>query len=133
MNAPFDVVLGRFNDLDQTRKLISEHAGDLAALIVEPMIGSGGSIPAEPDFLAMLREETKRQGIVLIFDEVMTSRLHPKGVSAHYGIVPDLKTLGKYIGGGMSFGGFGGRADIMSAVGDRQFKQAVIEFFKSNS
>jgi len=113
VNAPFDVVLGRFNDLDQTRKLISEHAGDLAALIVEPMLGSGGSIPAEPDFLAMLSEETKRQGIVLIFDEVMTSRLHPKGVSAHYGIVPDLKTLGKYIGGGMSFGGFGGRADIM--------------------
>ncbi|HLF20920.1 MAG TPA: aminotransferase class III-fold pyridoxal phosphate-dependent enzyme, partial [Aestuariivirga sp.] len=63
--------------------------------------------------LAMLREETARRGIVLIFDEVMTSRLAPGGLSAHYGIEPDLKTLGKYIGGGMSFGAFGGKRAIM--------------------
>ena len=61
----------------------------------------------------MLREETARHGIVLIFDEVMTSRLHPGGLSAKLGIEPDLKTLGKYVGGGMSFGAFGGRRQIM--------------------
>jgi glutamate-1-semialdehyde 2,1-aminomutase len=61
----------------------------------------------------MLREECTRHGVVLIFDEVMTSRLHPAGLSAAFGIEPDLKTLGKYIGGGMSFGAFGGRAEIM--------------------
>lgn len=61
----------------------------------------------------MLRDETSGRGIVLIFDEVMTSRLHPGGLSAKLGVQPDLKTLGKYIGGGMSFGAFGGRSDIM--------------------
>jgi glutamate-1-semialdehyde 2,1-aminomutase len=61
----------------------------------------------------MLRQETAERGIILIFDEVMTSRLAPKGLSARLGITPDLKTLGKYIGGGMSFGAFGGRRDIM--------------------
>jgi glutamate-1-semialdehyde 2,1-aminomutase len=113
VNAPFDVVLARFNGTAATRALIARHADDLAAVIIEPMLGGGGCLPADTDFLAMLREETKRRGIVLIFDEVMTSRLHPKGLSAHYGIAPDLKTLGKYIGGGMSFGAFGGRGDIM--------------------
>jgi glutamate-1-semialdehyde 2,1-aminomutase len=61
----------------------------------------------------MLREETSRRGIVLIFDEVMTSRLHPGGLSAKLAIEPDLKTLGKYVGGGMSFGAFGGKRQIM--------------------
>jgi glutamate-1-semialdehyde 2,1-aminomutase len=112
-NAPFDVVLGRYNDIAATRAGIAEHAGSLAAVILEPMLGGGGCIPANADFLAMLREETAKRGIVLIFDEVMTSRLHPGGLSAHFGIEPDLKTLGKYVGGGMSFGAFGGRRDIM--------------------
>ena len=113
VNAPFDCELGHFNDIEVTRKLIARHGGDLAAVIVEPMLGSGGCIPAEPAFLAMLREETAKRGIVLIFDEVMTSRLHPGGLSAQLGIEPDLKTLGKYSGGGMSFGAFGGGKAIM--------------------
>jgi glutamate-1-semialdehyde 2,1-aminomutase len=113
INAPFDCVLGRFNDIAATQSLIDQHADDLAAVIVEPMIGAGGCLPAEEDFLAMLREETQRRGIVLIFDEVMTSRLTPGGLAAHYGIEPDLKTLGKYVGGGMSFGAFGGKRAIM--------------------
>ncbi|MGE0007859.1 MAG: aspartate aminotransferase family protein [Parvibaculaceae bacterium] len=113
VNAPFDVVLAPFNDIDGTRRLIAEHSGDLAALLIEPMLGGGGCLPAEPGYLAMLREETRRRGIVLIFDEVMTSRLAPHGLAAELGISPDLKTLGKYIGGGMSFGAFGGRRDIM--------------------
>ena len=113
VNAPFDCVLGRFNDIESTRKLIRQHAGDLAAVIIEPVLGGGGCLPAEASFLAMLREETAKRGIVLIFDEVMTSRLHPGGLSAELGIEPDLKTLGKYVGGGMSFGAFGGKRAIM--------------------
>ncbi|MCA3560591.1 MAG: aminotransferase class III-fold pyridoxal phosphate-dependent enzyme [Aestuariivirga sp.] len=114
VNAPFDCVMGEYNDVEITRERIIENADDLAAVILEPMLGGGGGISASHDFLAMLREETQKRGIVLIFDEVMTSRLHPGGLSAKLGIEPDLKTLGKYVGGGMSFGAFGGRADIMA-------------------
>jgi glutamate-1-semialdehyde 2,1-aminomutase len=114
VNAPFECVMADYNDVDATRTLIAEHAAKLAVVILEPMLGGGGCIPATREFLAMLREETLRHGIVLIFDEVMTSRLHPDGgLSAATGITPDLKALGKYIGGGMSFGCFGGRADII--------------------
>ena len=113
VNAPYDVVLAPFNDWEGTRQILEKEA-DLAAVIIEPMQGGAGCIPADRAFLAKLREATKRLGIVLIFDEVMTSRLGPNGLSAILGIEPDLKTLGKYIGGGMSFGAFGGRRDIMS-------------------
>ena len=113
VNAPFECVMGTFNNETATSQLIAEQATRLAAVIVEPMLGGGGCIAANQSFLAMLREECSRHGIVLIFDEVMTSRLHPGGLSAQLGITPDLKTLGKYIGGGMSFGAFGGRSDIM--------------------
>ena len=113
VNAPFDCVMGEYNEVETTRKLIAENADDLAAVILEPMLGGGGCIPATREFLEMLRAETSARGILLIFDEVMTSRLHPGGLSAMLGIEPDLKTLGKYVGGGMSFGAFGGRRDIM--------------------
>jgi glutamate-1-semialdehyde 2,1-aminomutase len=113
VNAPFDCVLAHFNDIEKTRALIAQHADELAAVILEPMLGGGGCLPAMPEFLMMLREETSKRGIVLIFDEVMSSRLHPNGLSAQYGIQPDLKSLGKYIGGGMSFGAFGGKRSIM--------------------
>ena len=113
VNAPFDCVLGLYNDVGATARLIAENAGELAAVILEPMLGGGGCIAASPEFLAMLREETSARGIVLIFDEVMTSRLHPGGLAAKTGIEPDLKTLGKYVGGGMSFGAFGGKRAIM--------------------
>lgn len=113
VNAPFDCVMGHYNKVEETRALIAAHAGKLAAVILEPMLGGGGCIPATQAFLAMLREACTARGIVLIFDEVMTSRLHPGGLAAQTGIRPDLTTLGKYIGGGMSFGAFGGRADIM--------------------
>jgi glutamate-1-semialdehyde 2,1-aminomutase len=113
MNIPFDFIEARYNDLDATRSLLLEHGKALAAVIVEPMASSGGCIPARPEFLAMLREETEKLGIVLIFDEVVTSRLAPRGVHHALGIKPDLVTLGKYIAGGMSFGAFGGRSEIM--------------------
>lgn len=113
VNAPFDCVMGHYNDVEGTRRLITDNANDLAAVILEPMLGGGGCIPATVEYLTMLREETRKRGIILIFDEVMTSRLHPGGLSAKMGIEPDLKTLGKYVGGGMSFGAFGGKRAIM--------------------
>ena len=114
INAPYDFVLGRFNDIKQTRKMIRDHGDSLACILVEPMMGSAGCLPADSDFLSMLREETRRLDIVLIFDEVMTSRLSPGGAQESYGIIPDMTTLGKYIGGGMSFGAFGGTEEIMA-------------------
>jgi len=113
LNAPFDIVLAKYNDLEGTRKLLAEHAGRLACAVMEPMMGSGGCIQAEPAFLNMMREETKRHGIVLIFDEVMTSRLSPGGLQKATGVIPDMTTLGKYLGGGLTFGAFGGSRAIM--------------------
>jgi glutamate-1-semialdehyde 2,1-aminomutase len=114
INAPFPFVLARYNDVEATRALIQREAADLAAILVEPMMGSAGCIPAEREFLAMLREESTRAGTVLIFDEVMTSRFSAGGAQQLDGIKPDMTTLGKYIGGGMSFGAFGGRRDLMA-------------------
>jgi glutamate-1-semialdehyde 2,1-aminomutase len=113
-NIPFPYVFGRFNDLDRTLALIERHAHELAAIIIEPMMGAGGCIAGEPAFLQGLREAASRHGILLIFDEVMTSRLSPGGLQGKLGILPDLTTFGKYLGGGMSFGAFGGRAELMS-------------------
>jgi glutamate-1-semialdehyde 2,1-aminomutase len=114
INAPFEFVVAPYNDTEATLALLREHAPDLAAVILEPMQGSGGCIPAETGFLQALREATSRFGIVLVFDEVMTSRLSPGGLQAVVGVTPDLTTLGKYVGGGMSFGAFGGRAELMA-------------------
>jgi glutamate-1-semialdehyde 2,1-aminomutase len=120
INAPFEYVVASYNDIETTRSLIHANAADLAVVILEPMIGSGGCIAAEPAFLSMLREETQHAGALLILDEVMTSRLSPGGLQAVHGIKPDLTTFGKYIGGGMSFGAFGGRGDIMDLFDPRR-------------
>jgi len=114
VNAPYDVLLAEYNDTAGTRALLGEHAGALACVLVEPMLGSGGCIPGDPEFLATLRETTRQAGALLIFDEVMTSRTGAGGLQGRLGISPDLTTLGKYIGGGSSFGAFGGRADVMA-------------------
>jgi glutamate-1-semialdehyde 2,1-aminomutase len=113
INAPFPMVFARYNDTEGAAAAIAEHAPDLAAVIVEPMQGSGGCIPGEPAFLQALRDACDAHGVVLIFDEVMTSRLSPGGRQALLGITPDMTTLGKYLGGGLSFGAFGGRTRFM--------------------
>jgi glutamate-1-semialdehyde 2,1-aminomutase len=120
VNVPFDWVFAPYNDAAAAAKLIAQHKDELAAVIVEPMQGSGGCIPAEQEFLATLRKETEKAGALLVFDEVMTSRLAPGGLQTRYGIRPDLMTLGKYVAGGMSFGAFGGRADLMQRFDPRQ-------------
>lgn len=113
VNVPYEYVVAPYNDIEQTQALFAEHGDEIFATLVEPMQGSHGCLPGDPGFLAVLREETKTRGITLIFDEVMTSRLAPGGLQEKLGILPDMTTLGKYIGGGMSFGAFGGRRDIM--------------------
>ncbi len=88
---------------------------DLGCVLVEPVQGSGGCRPPGPGFLAELRRRCDETGTVLIFDEVMTSRLGPGGAQQRFDVVPDMTTLGKYLAGGMTFGAFGGRRDIMAA------------------
>jgi glutamate-1-semialdehyde 2,1-aminomutase len=122
INAPFPFLLAKYNDIEAARVLIRAHADDLACIIVEPMLGSGGCVPADRSFLAMLRQEASRAGALLIFDEVMTSRFKGGGAQGLWRIVPDLTALGKYIGGGMTFGAFGGRGDVMAIYDPRQPK-----------
>jgi glutamate-1-semialdehyde 2,1-aminomutase len=119
INAPFEYLYGTYNDKDASLATIEAHPDEIAAIILEPMLGGGGCIPAEQSFLEMLRNAATKYGIVLIFDEVMTSRLSPGGLQGALGITPDMTTLGKYIGGGMSFGAFGGRAELMSRFDPR--------------
>jgi glutamate-1-semialdehyde 2,1-aminomutase len=120
LNAPFEYLLGRYNDLAAVEALVQPHRAELAAILVEPMQGTTGCIPAERGFLAGLRTLANETGALLIFDEVMTSRLAPGGLQEVHSVFPDLTTLGKYVGGGMSFGAFGGRADLMERFDPRR-------------
>lgn len=105
-----------FNDSAATRKFL-ESQEDIAALILEPIAGNMGVVPARVDFLKMLREETRQRGILLIFDEVITGfRVALGGAQALFGIKPDLTILGKIIGGGFSASAFGGRREIMDLL-----------------
>lgn len=113
LNLPFPWLMADFNDVDGTEALLRAHKDDIACVILEQMLGGGGCIRATDAYLAMLRRVTSEIGAILIFDEVMTSRLHVGGMQSITGVTPDLMTLGKYIGGGASFGAFGGRADLM--------------------
>ena len=119
VNVPHDFLIARYNDLESVRVLFESHEGEVAAVIAEPMQGASGCITADEQFLAGLRKLTSGNGALLIFDEVMTSRLSPGGLQEKLGIHADLTTLGKYIGGGMSFGAFGGRAAIMDQFDPR--------------
>ena len=114
LNIPFDYVLADFNDTDGTGALIDEVGGELAAVIVEPILGAGGNIPGDRAFMEMLRESTRKAGALLILDEVKTSRIGPTGLQGMLGIKPDLTTLGKFVGGGLPIGVFGGSAEIMA-------------------
>ncbi|MGF1665578.1 MAG: aspartate aminotransferase family protein [Acidimicrobiia bacterium] len=115
VNVPHRWSVARFNDLASCEPLMSDPVNDIGCVVVEPMQGSSGCIPAEPGFLEGLRELCDRHGAVLVFDEVMTSRLSPGGMQKLTGVLPDMTTLGKYLAGGMTFGAFGGRRPIMAA------------------
>ena len=119
VTVPFPLVLADYNDTPGTLALVRENAADLAAIILEPMQGGGGCIPATAGFLHALREVADEVGALLICDEVMTSRMSAGGQQARLGVVPDLTALGKYMAGGMSFGAFGGRAAVMDLFAAR--------------
>jgi glutamate-1-semialdehyde 2,1-aminomutase len=115
--AAQDTLLARFNDLTHVTQLVEAYAGEIAAIILEPVAGNMGCVPPEPGFLEGLRTLCDRHGIVLIFDEVMTGfRVARGGAQERYGVLPDLTTLGKVIGGGLPVGAYGGRREIMQWV-----------------
>ena len=107
------VVIIPFNETAISRRILEENKDELAAVIVEPVMGSVGMLPASADYLTMLREFTEENGTVLIFDEVISFRVAPGGSQQYYGVTPDMTSLGKIIGGGFAVGAFGGRRDIM--------------------
>jgi glutamate-1-semialdehyde 2,1-aminomutase len=120
LNAPFDFILAEYNDTEGVEKEIRAAADDLAAVIVEPVLGAGGNIPGKRDFLEMLRRATLDVGAFLIFDEVKTSRIGPAGLQGLTGIDPDITTLGKFVGGGLAIGAFGGKSELMAHFNPRQ-------------
>jgi glutamate-1-semialdehyde 2,1-aminomutase len=113
------VVVLPWNAADACETILEKEAPNLAALLVDPLLGIGGIIPPREGFLERLRAVTERHGIVLIFDEVISFRIAPGGAQERFGIRPDLTTLGKIIGGGLPVGAFGGRADIMRVFDPR--------------
>jgi glutamate-1-semialdehyde 2,1-aminomutase len=112
-----DTLLAPYNDLEKVKELVEANKGEIAAIILEPVAGNMGCVLPEPGFLEGLRTICDKEGIVLIFDEVMTGfRLSPGGAQELMGVTPDLTTLGKIIGGGMPVGAYGGKAEIMEYV-----------------
>ncbi len=112
-----DTISLPFNDPDAVRDAFRTHPNEIACVIVEPYPGNMGLVMPRPGYLAALRELTKEYGALLIFDEVMTGfRVAPGGAQEREGLVPDLTTLGKIIGGGLPVGAFGGRAEIMELL-----------------
>lgn len=106
-----------FNDLGAIKVLFDENPDQVAGVILEPVVGNAGFIPPDAGFLAGLRELTHEHGALLVFDEVMTGfRIAYGGAQEKFGIIPDLTTLGKIIGGGLPVGAYGGRREIMSMV-----------------
>ncbi len=106
-----------YNNLAQVEQVFAEKGGEIACVIVEPVAGNMNCIPPKPGFLEGLRAVCTRYGAVLIFDEVMTGfRVALGGAQEHYGVMPDLTTLGKVVGGGMPVGAFGGRREIMEYI-----------------
>lgn len=112
-----DTLMADFNDINSVKKLVNENENEIAAIILEPIAGNMGVIPSTKEFLIELRELCDNEGIVLIFDEVMTGfRVAKGGAQEVFGIKPDLTTFGKIIGGGLPVGAFGGKKEIMERI-----------------
>lgn len=117
MNAPHKWIVLPYNDIDALKAAVEEHKDDLACIFLELMQGSSGCLPADVEFIKTTREKATEAGVILMFDEVMTSRMSTGGMQKQLGIDPDMTTLGKYFGGGgQNFGAFGGKAEIMSII-----------------
>jgi glutamate-1-semialdehyde 2,1-aminomutase len=112
-----DTLIADYNDIDSVKKIITQNKNDIAAIIVEPIAGNMGVVPASNEFLIELRDICSEEKLVLIFDEVMTGfRVAKGGAQELYGIKPDLSTFGKIIGGGLPVGAFGGKKEIMEMI-----------------
>lgn len=115
--ATIDTLTSPYNDITTVENQFQAHQGEIAAVILEPVVGNSGFITPTPDFLNALRRITKENDALLIFDEVMTGfRLSYGGAQEYFGLIPDLTTLGKIIGGGLPVGAYGGRREIMEMV-----------------
>jgi glutamate-1-semialdehyde 2,1-aminomutase len=129
-----NTVLIPWNDADAAVEIIEEHAHELASLILEPVLGVGGALPADQAFMDTLREVTARHEIVLIFDETVTGfRYHLGGAQAMYDIMPDMTILGKVIGGGFPLAVFGGSNTVMSVVGRAGGKSLLTQAYQSGT
>ena len=112
-----DTLTAPYNDLEAVKKLFQENEGEIAGVILEPVVGNSGFIPPDAGFLEGLRVLTEENNALLVFDEVMTGfRIAYGGAQEKFGITPDLTTLGKVIGGGLPVGAYGGKKEIMSLV-----------------
>ncbi|MFN9465102.1 MAG: glutamate-1-semialdehyde 2,1-aminomutase, partial [Planctomycetota bacterium] len=112
-----DTSVLNYNDCPSLRQTLGQLGHSIAAVILEPVVGNMGTVIPTPEFLKTLREETRRHGVVLIFDEVMTGfRVAYGGAQELFGIEPDMTTLGKIVGGGLPLAAYGGRSEIMDHV-----------------
>jgi glutamate-1-semialdehyde 2,1-aminomutase len=116
--AAADTLVLPMNQVEVCRKLIRQHASELAGVLIDPLVKNLGYKPATQEFVTMLREETKRAGAMLVFDEVYSFRLGFHGAQGALGVAPDITALGKIIGGGLPVGAVGGRRDIMEELFD---------------
>jgi glutamate-1-semialdehyde 2,1-aminomutase len=114
LRVPLELAVLPYNDVASAEREFATHGSRIACVVVEPMLGAGGCLPAEQDFLDALRRLTSDAGALLVVDEVMTSRLAVGGAQELYGVQADLTVLGKYFAGGLSFGAFGGSRELMS-------------------
>ncbi|MCY3901382.1 MAG: aspartate aminotransferase family protein [Caldilineaceae bacterium] len=103
-----------FNDLDALEDLLRAHSGEIAAIILEPVLGSGGGVEPQPGYLRGVRQLADTYDVLLIFDEILTFRLDVGGIQSAVGVTPDLTSVAKFIGGGLPLGAFGGRQEIMA-------------------
>lgn len=120
LRVPFDFTVLPYNDVAAVEAEFAQHGEQIACVLVEPMLGAGGCIPASPGFLSALQTLTRTHGSLLVLDEVMTSRLAVGGAQEVYDVRADLTVLGKYFGGGLSFGAFGGSLEVMAAYDPAQ-------------
>lgn len=126
-----DLLICPFNDLERTARILRQHAGDLAGVILEPI---SGAIAATPEFLRGLRELTRELGAVLIFDEIVTGfRMAPGGAQELFGVVPDLTLLGKVLGGGFPVGAVAGRAEVMEVLNPGRKKEQRVDIYGTYS
>ncbi len=133
-SALSDTVVMRYNSVASLERGLDKHGKELAAVLVEPVCGSAGMLPAQPEFMASLRRETEKRGILMICDEVIALRMGYGGGQGEYGLRPDLTTMAKIIGGGFPIGAFGGRRDVMDvfATGDGGPRALHLGTFNAN-